>query len=78
MLTKLLRPWQQWLKSPQIHNLEITILICPCEPRKEGKPHGIKTSLKNRHGAGPAINNRKLPSLTHPKKISQVSEGLLS
>ena len=45
---------------------------------KEGKPNGTKPSLKNEHGARTATNNRKLPSFTHPKKISQVSEGLLS
>ena len=45
---------------------------------KEGKPHGIKPHLKNGHGAGLVTNNIKLPSFTHPKKISQVSEGLLS
>ena len=44
---------------------------------KEGKPHGTKPSLKNGHGAGPTINNRKLPSFTHPKQISQLGEGLL-
>ena len=44
---------------------------------KEGKPHGKKTSLKNGHGAGPAINNIKLPSFTHSKQISQAGEGLL-
>ena len=44
---------------------------------KEGKPHGTKHSLKNGNGAGPAINNKKLPSLTHPKQRSQVGEGLL-
>ena len=45
---------------------------------KEGKPHGTKPSLKNGHGDGPAINNSKLPSFTHPKQRSQVGEGLLS
>ena len=45
---------------------------------KEGKPHVTKPSLKNGHRAIPGINNRKLPSFTHPKKISQVGEGLLS
>ena len=45
---------------------------------KEGKPHGIKPSLKNGHGARPIENNKKLPSFTHPKQISQVGEGLLS
>ena len=44
---------------------------------KEGKPHGTKPSLKNGHGARPTKNNNKLPSFTHPKQISQVSEGLL-
>ena len=44
---------------------------------KEGKPHGTKTSLKNGHGAGPAINNNKLPSCTHPKQRYQVGEVLL-
>ena len=44
---------------------------------KEGKPHGTKPSLKNGHGAGPEKNNRKLPSFTHPKKISQLGEGIL-
>ena len=44
---------------------------------KEGKPHGTKPSLKNGNGVGPAINNIKLPSLTHPNQISQVGEGLL-
>ena len=45
---------------------------------KEEKHHGTKPSLKNGHGAGPATNSIKLPSYTHPKKISQVGEGLLS
>ena len=44
---------------------------------KEGKPNGTKHSLKNGHGAGPAINKIKLPPFNHPKKISQVGEGLL-
>ena len=44
---------------------------------KEVKPHGTKPSLKNGHGAGPTISNTKLPSFTHPKKISQVDEGIL-
>ena len=44
---------------------------------KEGKPQGTKPSLKNGHGVGPTTNKRKLPSFTHPKKISQVGEGLL-
>ena len=44
---------------------------------KEGKPHGTKPYLKNGHGAGSAINNNKVPSFTHPKKIPQVGEGLL-
>ena len=45
---------------------------------KEGKPHGTKPSLKNGHGSVPSTNNRKLPSFSHPKQRSQVSEGLLS
>ena len=44
---------------------------------KEGKPHETKPSLKNGHGAGPATNNSKLPSFTHPKQIFEVGEGLL-
>ena len=44
---------------------------------KEGKPPGTKPSLKNGHGAGTAKTKIKLPSFTHPKKISQVGEGLL-
>ena len=44
---------------------------------KEGKPHGTKPSLKNGHEARTTINNRKLPSFTHPNQISQVGEGLL-
>ena len=44
---------------------------------KEGKPHVTKTSLKNGNGDGPKKNNNKLPCFTHPKKISQVGEGLL-
>ena len=44
---------------------------------KEGKPHGTKPSIKNGNGDGPKINNQKLPSFTHPKKISQVGECLL-
>ena len=44
---------------------------------KERKTHGTKPSLKNGNGAGIATNKKKLPSFTHPNKISQVGEGLL-
>ena len=45
---------------------------------KEGKPHGTKNSLNNGHGAGPAINQIKLPPFNHPKKIYQVSEFIFN
>ena len=51
--------------------------ICPFEVSKEGKPHGTKPSLKNGHGAKTCNKWQQSPSITHSKKISQVSEGLL-
>ena len=46
--------------------------------RKEGKPHGKKIPSRMDMGLDLQLYNNILPSFTHPKKISQVSEGLLS
>jgi hypothetical protein len=70
--------WEALATKAQVTSIQTEILFVHMNRGKEVKPHGIKTSLKNGHGAEPAIKLQQSPSITHSKQSSQVSEGLLS